>query len=560
MAEDCRLFWIWLAERCGYGSSNAVLLNDNIGNAREIYESEITPDDLTSAGIREGKKADELVAMLKNKSLETAKRALDNADRGGITVLTPDSPDYPSPLLSIRNYPMVLYCKGQLPDCRQNFLCAIVGTRSITEYGRKIAYQLGSGITFGGGIIVSGMALGADSMALAGALDSGGHPIAVLGTGVDVVYPREHKEIYNKIIAKGAVISEFPPGTTPNGRNFPIRNRIMSGISSATVVVEADMKSGALITAKDCIEQGRKLFAVPGKVGESNSEGTNSLLRDGAIPVITPEDVVSEFEDEYKHVLNSNLTHARMRNINYNETSKIAASSSKIGIEGVSNYYGNGVYGGRLRDYGKEWERTPPTPPAPDRKQNSAKKDNKPKPEPMTEQISRPAVNPETMPVETRKPSENADISRKPDFTRAIRELEPASNGKSAGKSKNPGLTIKGVMRAQSLLAGYIGVGKSNLGGDDGDSWNENKKMSEKSFIPAKKIELDMLEEKDVKVYNKMKPNVPVLPDDLADANHTTKEILSSLTVLEFAGAVESGGGGYYMRVSPDDIMQSEND
>ncbi len=556
MAEDKRLYWIWLAERCGYGSAYAVMLSDNIGSAKEIYESEITIEDIKSAGIPEGKKADELLAMLKNKSLDNAKRAIENADKNGINILTPDDADYPPPLLSIRNYPMALYCKGQLPDCQKNFLCAIVGTRSITEYGRKIAYELGSGITFGGGIIVSGMALGADSMALAGALDSGGHPIAVLGTGVDIIYPREHKEIYNKIVAKGAVISEFPPGTTPSGRNFPIRNRIMSGISSATVVVEADMKSGALITAKDCIEQGRKLFAVPGKVGESNSEGTNSLLRDGAIPVITPEDIVSEFEDEYKHVLNSNLTHARMRNINYNETSKISASSSKIGIEGVSNYYGNGVYGGRLRDYGKEWERPNQPQPYRDKKKKNPKNDNR-KPSNPAEK-----ANPEP----NHNPSNDKENIRKLEYPPVEPDVDAVSeeiSDESGENNKKHDLTIQGVTKAQSFISGFIGAEKRRFGRDSrggSDVWKDDKKMSEKSFIPAKKIDLDMLEEKDVKVYNKMKPNVPVLPDDLADATHTTKEILSSLTVLEFAGAVESGGGGYYMRVSPDDIMQSEND
>ena len=369
----------------------------------------------------------------------------------------------------------------------------------MTEYGRTMAYSLGVGLTYGGSIVVSGMALGSDSMALIGALDAGGQVVAVLGSGVDVIYPREHRDIYRKIVERGAVISEYPPGTPPIGSHFPVRNRIMSGIADATVVVEADARSGSLITAAHAFDQGKKVFAVPGKIGDAGSEGTNNLIRDGALAVLTAEDILAEFEFIYPHTVSVQRAHAMLHGKEMDELSRTAMARTRIntrtetGSLGRANYYGSGTYGGRRNEY--------------------------PVPAP---------VSSERVPVPI------------------LREPEPAAEEPAPNKKPRPVNVVKS----------FFGLEK-----DKDERKNDKQRVnSDKKIVPAKKIELDMLDETEIKVYNKMKPSVPTLPDELVDAETSVSAVLSALTMLEMAGAVESGGGGYFVRVQPDDIMQSIND
>lgn len=474
---------VWIAESLGQGNLLASKIAENF-SAKSVYEGcldEIEDDSLfTEDEMKRISKA------LRRRSLTHAEEIVDRCEKLGISIVTYESADYPSPLRTLRDMPVVLYVRGKLPDCNNNMLTAVVGTRSMTEYGRRIAYSLGAGLAFGGSIVVSGMALGADSMALIGALENGGRTIAVLGSGVDVIYPREHKEIYNRILSKGAVISEYPPGTPPSGSHFPVRNRIMSGLSDATVVVEADAKSGALITARNAVKQGRKLFAVPGKVGDPGAEGTNMLICDGAIPVTTAEDILIEFEFMYKGQISVAHAHSKLHGLDMNTLSSDAMYRARIGSSiGHSNYVGNGSYGGRLRSV----------------MHNQI--------EPKHEDTS-PAVN-------------------KPAQAKTQKNTQPAQVDAAVKKQKNE-KTIK------------------------------EPKKTPKKVIAAKKIELDLLDEEDIKVYNKMKPNVPTLPDELVDAETSISDIMSALPVLEMAGAVESGGGGYFMRVSEDDINESPND
>ena len=376
-------------------------------------------------------------------------------------------------------------------------LVAAVGTRTMSDYGRNIAYSFGAGFAFGKAVLVSGMALGTDSMALIGALDAGGEVIAFLGSGVDVIYPADHREIYKRIVSRGAVISEYPPGTRPIGRHFPVRNRLMSGIADATVVIEAGTTSGALITARSAVRQGKRVFAVPGRIGDSGSEGTNLLLVEGALPAVCAEDVISEYTFEYGEMLDIDNIRASMRGIDIDVLSKNAMDRMRVGSRkessdsgstsaGDRNYYGSGTYGGR----------------APVKRDDAVR--------------------------------ESASAPEK------IREEAPMQDTEEP-KKKNDGVL--------SQIKKKISQKKVP----------ENEK-SEKKMIPAKKIELDMLDESEIKVYNKMKPDVPMLPDELADASCTIAEVMSALTMLEMAGAVEAGGGGYFKRISPDDIMQSIND
>jgi len=210
-----------------------------------------------------------------------------------IFLLTLDSPDYPNALAQISSPPPVLYCAGNrsclLPD-----KISIVGTRKASAYGKETARRLAMEIADLGLVVVSGMALGIDSSAHEGALEAGGLTIAVLGCGVDVVYPEEHHNLYSRIIEKGLVLSELPLGSPPLRENFPDRNRIIAGLSMATVVVEAPLNSGALITARFANDEGRTVFAVPGNVNSANFKGCHKLIKEGAKLIEDADDIVSE--------------------------------------------------------------------------------------------------------------------------------------------------------------------------------------------------------------------------------------------------------------------------
>ena len=211
----------------------------------------------------------------------------------GITFLTVFEPEYPEELKCIPNPPAVLYIKGQLPD-RFLMNVAIVGTRMATVYGAKTARRIAAQLANKNICIVSGMARGIDTSAHKGAIEAKGYTIAVLGCGVDVVYPPENGALAEEIQQHGALVSEFPLGTPPDKGNFPARNRIIAGLSRAVVVVEAPLRSGALITADFALDQGKEVFAVPGPISSRSSEGCNHLIKDGAKLVQGVEDILEE--------------------------------------------------------------------------------------------------------------------------------------------------------------------------------------------------------------------------------------------------------------------------
>lgn len=213
----------------------------------------------------------------------------------GLTLITWDSPEYPPYLREIPKPPPLLYVKGKFQDI-DRFAVAVVGTRRLTSYGRQITRELVSGLVSSGVTVVSGLARGIDGIAHKAALDFGGRTLAVLGSGVDRIYPAEHQGLAEKIVAeqKGAVISEYGLGVKPDARNFPQRNRIISGLSLGVIVVEAGQRSGALITSKFALEQGREVFAVPGNINSPASKGPNRLIQDGAKLVAGVEDVLEE--------------------------------------------------------------------------------------------------------------------------------------------------------------------------------------------------------------------------------------------------------------------------
>lgn len=203
------------------------------------------------------------------------------------------SPGYPALLAQISRPPHTLWVRGQLAACDKTAV-AIVGSRAATRDGLAVAEQLGAGLARAGIVVVSGLARGIDSAAHEGALGAGGLTVAVVGTGADVVYPSEHRALMARILERGAVVSELPPGTPPRPAHFPMRNRIISGLSRAVVVVEAAEKSGALVTAREAADQGRDVMAVPGRVVGGGNRGAHALLRDGAKLVESAVDILQE--------------------------------------------------------------------------------------------------------------------------------------------------------------------------------------------------------------------------------------------------------------------------
>lgn len=219
-----------------------------------------------------------------------------------IEVISIEEKAYPDKLRNIYNPPYLLYSKGDISLLNQDSI-AIVGARAATMYGQKVAFQFGQELAFNNIVTISGMARGIDTRAHKGALDVDGPTIAVLGSGINLIYPKDNTDLYNKICEEGLVISEFPPNVPPEPGNFPRRNRIISGLSYGVVVVEAKAKSGALITADFALEQGRDVFAVPGPITSKSSEGANNLIKQGAKLVSSLGDIL----EEYPHLVSKSL-------------------------------------------------------------------------------------------------------------------------------------------------------------------------------------------------------------------------------------------------------------
>lgn len=293
---DSTIYWIWLAERLGAANKNAQELLKRFGSVFEIYRADA--EQLTGFD-RDG---NEKFGVLTDKRLDDAERILYVCDKQNIEIIPMDDERYPARLRQIQDPPIVLYARGLMPQFDRLLCIGIVGTRKMSEYGCHSAYKISYGLASAGVITVSGMALGVDSVSACAALAAGGHTVAVLGSGVDRPYPQRHRLLYEELIRRGTVISEYSPGSAPTRYTFPQRNRIISGLCQGTFIVEGDFDSGAMITARDALVQGRELFALPGNVGSPNSNGTNALIRDGAHPVLRAEDILNEFLPLYGKV------------------------------------------------------------------------------------------------------------------------------------------------------------------------------------------------------------------------------------------------------------------
>ncbi len=240
-----------------------------------------------------GRKIAREISSARSESAERAEEELELAREHGVSVLTLDDEDYPRALHTIYDPPLVLYVKGEITK-RDGLACAIVGTRRASYYGRSQAERISGHLAGLGFTIVSGLARGIDSAAHRGALAAGGRTIAVLGNGLAKIYPPENTDLAGEIALSGAVVSEFPMATEPFRDNFPRRNRVISGLSMGVLVVEGNRRSGSMITAKFANEQGREVFALPGKVDSPIARGPHALIKDGAKLVEGPEDILDE--------------------------------------------------------------------------------------------------------------------------------------------------------------------------------------------------------------------------------------------------------------------------
>ena len=272
---DNTVYWIWLSLACTPGTATFPRLIEKLGNAKNIYDADVKS--ITRCIDPRSSDRNKLI----DKSLDRANEIFEFCSTKGVGILTYEDVRYPSNLKKIKSPPVLLYYRGILPDFNNGFYVSMVGTRSISDYGRKNAFKISYDLASVGATIVSGMAMGIDGICHAAALEAGKTTVAVLGSGIDVCYPAPHLSLARSIVKQGCIVTEFPPHTPPAKNNFPVRNRIISGLSILTVVIEGKERSGARITASYASEQGRDVYALPGNIGSENSEITSLLLKNG---------------------------------------------------------------------------------------------------------------------------------------------------------------------------------------------------------------------------------------------------------------------------------------
>lgn len=283
------IYAYWLHNIPGIGNRSIKNLLDYAGSPEEIY----------------GMNRKELLELLPEKQAEEMNRhrmewklekEYESLNQKGIGFYHKGHPQYPRRLLQIPDAPFGIYVLGKLPLEGKRSV-AVIGARSCSEYGRHLAGRYGKELTKAGIQVISGMAWGIDGISQRAALEAGGSSYAVLGCGADICYPRENEDIYGKMIEAGGILSEYPPGTPPRANHFPPRNRIISGLADAVLVIEAKEKSGTLITVDMALEQGREVYAVPGRVTDALSFGCNHLLKQGAALALSPQELVEELLD-----------------------------------------------------------------------------------------------------------------------------------------------------------------------------------------------------------------------------------------------------------------------
>ena len=292
-------YWVWLSRLHYLGNQRKLALLQHFGGPEDIYSADSGEYLLVEGMTKQGARA------LEDKDLTAADRILGDCERLGLRILTMQDADYPDRLRNIYDPPILLYVRGRMPLFDEEVAIAMVGSRQASPYalemGEKLAFQL-AGL---GAIVVSGLASGGDAAAHRGALRAGGVTVGVIGGGHDIIYPPQNRDLYEDLAIRGAILSEYPPGTEHSGAHFPVRNRILSGLCLGVVVIEAPARSGALITASRALDQGRDVFVLPGQAGDWHCAGSNLLLRDGAGVVTDAWDILDHYVGQYPHKIRS---------------------------------------------------------------------------------------------------------------------------------------------------------------------------------------------------------------------------------------------------------------
>lgn len=303
--------WIWLSECLNSGSRKIKMVLSHFGTIDAVYAA--TPEEYEALPHTVNDKDKELLC---HKSLVRVQKIVSDCKAKDIRIITPQDEEYPECLWDIPTPPAVLYARGEPLNVKDSPAIAVVGTRHASKNGREAARKIAREIALSGGIVVTGFARGVDTLATEGAVSAGGKTVTVLGCGTDICYPSENKRLMDAVLKNGTVVSEYPPGTRPTRLSFPLRNRIISGLTLGTVVVEAPEKSGALITANFALEQGRDVFSVPAGIFEHASQGSNRLIREGAIAVMSGQDVLSEYAHLFGEKINTDIADSETEKIN----------------------------------------------------------------------------------------------------------------------------------------------------------------------------------------------------------------------------------------------------
>lgn len=314
MLSEDRLYWVWLADKCGVASKEFARLIARFENPFDIFRldtEELYAIDCISERLQD---------KLSEKSLEHAYSVLKYCSNSGIDIITYGDKRYPLRLKTLEDPPVLLYCMGTFPNFDDRLCIGVVGTRKISAYGMQSTYKISYELAAAKACVVSGMALGVDAVSACAALEAGGTAVAVLGCGVDVVYPKAHTRLKRAICKNGCVISEYPPAEAPYGANFPKRNRIISGLCQGVLVIEGNKQSGAMITAEKAISQGREVFALPGKIDESNSEGPNDLIQRGVNVALCADDLLYHFDFLYSKSIDYTARFLARRRFEFNKS------------------------------------------------------------------------------------------------------------------------------------------------------------------------------------------------------------------------------------------------
>lgn len=426
---------------------------------------------------------------LNDKDLSRAERVMVDCMSRGVRIVSCLSDEYPAKLKAIEDHPIVLYTRGNIGRLNDRLCVSIVGTRRMTDYGKVATFKLVRELAPFDPVIISGGAYGVDCAANQSALFFGLDTIAVFGTGVDVYYPTEHRHIFDEIAARGMLVSEFPPGTPVDGRNFPIRNRVISGLCDALLVVEAPPKSGALITARLASEQGRRLYAVPGEIFSENAIGTDQMIKEGASLCTNGRDIIDDFLETYNLTADEGI----IRSANYQR------------YEGV---FEPGRAGARAMK------------PVIKAKEQSRRDDRQYEQTPGGTDSAAGQPEPEKSPDRARN-----EIYREPGNARdeIYRESDKAQDAKRSEPERQP---VSG--RADTAAA-------AKNGGFAID--NE-----------ARELLREKLGEKEYRVFEAIPDGGTANADELISSGLTSSEILSALTLLELYSAIESLPGGAYRK------------